>query len=107
MGVEVHGTVTEGFEPVREAFGRNFERLGERGAAVTVYRDGRRVVDLWAGTKDVDGGTGTDTDGTGAEPAFAQGMRVDVVQCRAAQPGAGREFCGQRGSGPAADRVRG
>ncbi|MEV0301607.1 serine hydrolase domain-containing protein [Streptomyces prasinus] len=68
MGVEVHGTVTEGFEPVREAFERNFERLGERGAAVTVYRDGRRVVDLWAGTKDVDGGTDADADGTGAEP---------------------------------------
>ncbi|MGY3202240.1 serine hydrolase domain-containing protein [Streptomyces sp. TE5632] len=55
MGVEVHGTVTEGFEPVGEAFERNFEHLGDRGAAVAVYRDGRRVVDLWAGTKDVDG----------------------------------------------------
>ncbi|WP_139058498.1 serine hydrolase domain-containing protein, partial [Streptomyces prasinopilosus] len=55
MGVEVHGTVAEGFEPVGEAFAGNFERLGERGAAVAVYRDGRRVVDLWAGVKDVDG----------------------------------------------------
>ncbi|MET8609634.1 serine hydrolase domain-containing protein [Streptomyces misionensis] len=52
---DVHGTVAEGFEPVREAFAANFARLGERGAAVTVYRDGHRVVDLWAGTKDVDG----------------------------------------------------
>lgn len=51
----VNGTVAEGFEPVREAFAANFARLGERGAAVAVYRDGRRVVDLWAGTKDVDG----------------------------------------------------
>ncbi len=54
--MDVNGTVAEGFEPVREAFVRNFEALGERGAAVAVYRDGRRVVDLWAGTRDVDGG---------------------------------------------------
>ena len=55
-GVDVNGTVAEGFEPVREAFVRNFATLGEQGAAVAVYRDGRKVVDLWAGTKDVDGG---------------------------------------------------
>ncbi|KIF74848.1 esterase [Streptomyces sp. 150FB] len=54
-GVDVQGTVAAGFEPVRDAFARNFERLGERGAAVTVYRDGHKVVDLWAGTRDVDG----------------------------------------------------
>ncbi len=53
--VDVHGTVAEGFEPVRDAFVRNFAALGERGAAVAVYRDGRKVVDLWGGTKDVDG----------------------------------------------------
>ncbi|WP_189145690.1 serine hydrolase domain-containing protein [Streptomyces lacrimifluminis] len=51
----VNGVVTEGFEPVRDAFVRNFATGGERGAAVTVYRDGRRVVDLWAGVRDVDG----------------------------------------------------
>lgn len=45
-----------GFKPVRDAFLRNFSELGERGAAVTVYRDGRKVVDLWGGTRDVDGG---------------------------------------------------
>ncbi|MET9604413.1 serine hydrolase domain-containing protein [Streptomyces sp. NPDC006512] len=53
--MEVQGTVAEGFEAVREAFVRNFEVLGDRGAAVAVYRDGRWVVDLWAGTKDADG----------------------------------------------------
>ncbi|MFD7132793.1 serine hydrolase domain-containing protein [Streptomyces sp. NPDC059894] len=52
----VNGAVAEGFEPVREAFVRNFEALGDRGAAVAVYRDGRRVVDLWGGTRDVTGG---------------------------------------------------
>ncbi|WP_345595912.1 serine hydrolase domain-containing protein [Streptomyces marokkonensis] len=57
--MDVRGTVAEGFEPVRDAFVRNFTALGDRGAAVTVYRDGRKVVDLWGGTRDVD-----DTDGT-------------------------------------------
>ncbi|MFJ7149611.1 serine hydrolase domain-containing protein [Streptomyces sp. NPDC100445] len=52
--MDVHGTVAEGFEPVGEAFAANFARLGERGAAVTVYRDGHRVVHLWAGDRDVD-----------------------------------------------------
>ncbi|MFF4291569.1 serine hydrolase domain-containing protein [Streptomyces sp. NPDC001633] len=53
--MDVHGTVAEGFEPVGEAFAANFALRGERGAAVAVYRDGHRVVDLWAGTRDVDG----------------------------------------------------
>ncbi|MFI8852643.1 serine hydrolase domain-containing protein [Streptomyces sp. NPDC053499] len=48
----VHGTVADGYEPVRDAFIRNFERRGERGAALAVHRDGRKVVDLWAGTTD-------------------------------------------------------
>ncbi|WP_330458326.1 beta-lactamase family protein [Streptomyces sp. NBC_00820] len=51
----VNGVVAEGFEPVGEAFAANFALLGERGAAVTVYRGGRKVVDLRGGTKDVDG----------------------------------------------------
>ena len=53
--MDVHGTVAEGFEPVRQAFAANFELLGERGAAVAVYRDGHQVVDLRGGTRDVDG----------------------------------------------------
>jgi len=56
--VNVSGAVAEGFEPVREAFVRNFEVLGDRGAAVAVYRDGHKVVDLWGGTRDVDGAVG-------------------------------------------------
>ncbi|MFF8485804.1 serine hydrolase domain-containing protein [Streptomyces antibioticus] len=55
--MDVHGAVAEGYEPVREAFVRNFETLGDRGAAVAVYRDGHKVVDLWGGTRDVDGTT--------------------------------------------------
>ncbi|MGW2898379.1 serine hydrolase domain-containing protein [Streptomyces sp. NPDC001212] len=53
--MDVHGAVAEGFEQVGEAFAANFALRGERGAAVAVYRDGHKVVDLWAGTRDVDG----------------------------------------------------
>ncbi|MFE3518436.1 serine hydrolase domain-containing protein [Streptomyces sp. NPDC059166] len=53
--MDVRGTVTPGFEAVRDAFVRNFEQRGERGAAVALYHHGRKVVDLWAGTRDVDG----------------------------------------------------
>ncbi|MCK7626204.1 beta-lactamase family protein [Streptomyces sp. RS10V-4] len=60
--VDVQGTVEDGFEPVRDAFAANFAERGERGAAVAVYRDGRKVVDLWGGTRDGDARPG------GAEP---------------------------------------
>ncbi|MBP0460577.1 serine hydrolase domain-containing protein [Streptomyces montanisoli] len=53
--MDVQGMVAAGFEPVRDAFVRNFERLGERGAAVAVHREGRKVVDLWAGARDAAG----------------------------------------------------
>lgn len=58
--MDVHGTVTDGFEPVRDAFARNGERRGDRGAAVAVYQDGRKVVDLWGGLRDADAATGGD-----------------------------------------------
>ncbi|MBB5911870.1 CubicO group peptidase (beta-lactamase class C family) [Nocardia transvalensis] len=48
----IDGTVEPGFEPVRDAFARNFAEYGDIGAAVTVYRDGRPVVDLWGGLAD-------------------------------------------------------
>ncbi|WP_433547259.1 serine hydrolase domain-containing protein [Streptomyces sp. CA-294286] len=54
--MDVQGTVTAGFEPVRDAFVRNFRHRGDRGAAVAVYRHGRKVVDLWGGTRDVESG---------------------------------------------------
>ncbi|MBF6175275.1 serine hydrolase domain-containing protein [Nocardia blacklockiae] len=48
----VHGVVEPGFEPVADAFRRNFARHGEIGAAVAVYAGSRPVVDLWAGFRD-------------------------------------------------------
>jgi CubicO group peptidase (beta-lactamase class C family) len=62
--VDVHGHVSPGFEGVRDAFAANFEMepdafnqmLGvdvcEVGSAVSVFRRGEKVVDLWAGVAD-------------------------------------------------------
>jgi CubicO group peptidase (beta-lactamase class C family) len=51
----IHGSVAPGFERVREAFAANFTRddaYREVGAALAVYRDGRSIIDLWAGHAD-------------------------------------------------------
>ena len=45
-----------GFERVRDVSGDNFENNGDVGAALCVYRHGRKVVDLWGGL--ADSGTG-------------------------------------------------
>lgn len=87
----MHGTVAEGFEPVRDAFAANFAALGDRGAAVAVYRDGRKVVDLWGGTRDVDvtDGTADAAGAPGPEPwrrATAQVVRSATKGVAAAVP---------------------
>lgn len=48
----IRGEVDEGYGPVADAFRRNFAERGEVGAACAVYRDGRKVVDLWGGYRD-------------------------------------------------------
>ncbi|MFE0047598.1 serine hydrolase domain-containing protein [Streptomyces albireticuli] len=50
--MEYNGWADEGFGAVADAFGRNFTDHGDLGAAVTVFVDGRKVVDLWGGTAD-------------------------------------------------------
>jgi len=50
--VDVHGSVAAGFEPVADAFARNFVDHGEVGAACAVRVGGDEVVDLWAGIAD-------------------------------------------------------
>jgi CubicO group peptidase (beta-lactamase class C family) len=52
----VEGDVEPGFERVREAFGGNFEHGGDVGAALCVYRHGRKVVDLRGGLADAGAG---------------------------------------------------
>jgi len=50
----VAGDVAAGFEPVREAF-EKAQATDEGGAQLAVYRDGRLVVDLWAGSDPIGG----------------------------------------------------
>jgi len=45
----VGGDVDEGYGKVADAFRRNLSSGQEIGAAVAVYREGRKVVDLWGG----------------------------------------------------------
>jgi CubicO group peptidase (beta-lactamase class C family) len=48
----IAGDVAEGYGGVADAFRRNFAKGRELGAACAVYRDGRKVVDLWGGYRD-------------------------------------------------------
>jgi CubicO group peptidase (beta-lactamase class C family) len=50
--VQIDGFVADGFEPVREAFARNFTDHGEVGAGTALYVDGELKVDLSGGTAD-------------------------------------------------------
>ena len=50
--IDIHGFVSPGFEPVREAFLENFTRRHELGGACAVYHRGEKVVDLWGGVRD-------------------------------------------------------
>ena len=45
----IGGDVDEGYGKVADVFRRNFSSGHEVGAAFSVYRDGRKVVDLWGG----------------------------------------------------------
>jgi CubicO group peptidase (beta-lactamase class C family) len=47
--VVINGNVEPGFEKVKEAFANNFIKLQEIGAACSVFRQGKKVVDLWGG----------------------------------------------------------
>ena len=44
------GDVDEGYGKVADVFRRNLSSGQEVGAAFAVYRDGRKVVDLWGGS---------------------------------------------------------
>jgi CubicO group peptidase (beta-lactamase class C family) len=50
-GTRIAGSVSPGFEPVRDAFAANFTRRHELGGACCVYHRGEKVVDLWGGVR--------------------------------------------------------
>jgi len=49
--VELHGSVSGGFEAVRDAFEENFVRRRELGGACCIFHRGEKVVDLWGGVR--------------------------------------------------------
>jgi CubicO group peptidase (beta-lactamase class C family) len=50
--VEHNGWADERFAAVADVFAKNFAEFGELGAAVTVFVDGRKAVELWGGVAD-------------------------------------------------------
>jgi len=50
----VCGDVDEGYGKVADAFRLNLASGAEVGAALAIYRDGRKVVDLWGGFRNGD-----------------------------------------------------
>jgi len=46
---QIHGDCAPAFSPVRDSFRDNFSQRGEVGAAVCAYKNGRKVLDFWAG----------------------------------------------------------
>ncbi|HET9158280.1 MAG TPA: serine hydrolase domain-containing protein [Myxococcaceae bacterium] len=56
MSDAIEGFVIRGFEPVRDAFLRNFHQGKELGAACCVFHRGEKVVDLWGGIRNASTG---------------------------------------------------
>ena len=48
--LQIHGTVSAGFESVRQLFEQQMHTMAERQAQLCVYYRGEKVVDLWADT---------------------------------------------------------
>src|SRR6187455_3866980 len=49
--IHIHGRISPRFEPVRDAFVRNFASRRELGGACCIYHRGVKVVDLWGGLR--------------------------------------------------------
>lgn len=52
MPYSINGIFDSKFFPVKEAFERNFDDLGEIGAALAIYWQGKKVIDLYGGLCD-------------------------------------------------------
>lgn len=49
---DIQGQCQPGFNAMEQAFKRSFAEFGERGAALTIFHRGEKVVDLWGGSRD-------------------------------------------------------
>jgi CubicO group peptidase (beta-lactamase class C family) len=77
MTTVIHGQVAPGFEPVRDAFARNFTETDEIGAAFCLIRDGDVLVDLYGGYADRKRGTEWAADTI--VPVFSTGKAVTAL----------------------------
>ncbi|MFG3022481.1 serine hydrolase domain-containing protein [Streptomyces sp. NPDC048254] len=80
------GFVAPGFEPLREAFERNFVQYGEVGASCAVYVDGEPKVDLWGGPADVVTGRPWQQDTVGLAYSVTKGATA-ILCCLLADRG--------------------
>lgn len=69
--IRSEGSCDPQFAAVRAVFETNFRDLREIGAALAVYVDGHKVVDLWGGLRER----------TGEKPAWTQDTLVNVYSC--------------------------
>lgn len=60
--VTLRGDVESGYGPMADVFLENFRSCADLGSACTVYVEGRKVVDLWAGIADARSGRPWDAD---------------------------------------------
>lgn len=80
------GFVAPGFEPLREAFDRNFAQCGEVGASCAVYVDGELKADLWGGLADVITGERWHADTVGLAYSVTKGATA-ILCCLLADRG--------------------
>ncbi len=52
--IEINGFVEQGFEKIKDEFIDNFTKREDVGAACSIYVEGKKVVDLWGGFKDLE-----------------------------------------------------
>ena len=70
----ISGSVAAGWEPLRAAFERNFERNLELGAQLAVYKDGDLVVDLHGCAP-----AAADYDGDTLQNVFSSGKNLEAI----------------------------
>src|SRR5215471_14101671 len=70
----IQGSVSKGFEVVRDAFLENFSSRRELGAACCVYHQGEKVVDLWGGSRNKATGEPWEEDTTVIVHSATKGM---------------------------------
>lgn len=86
MTVAVEGAVSDGFEPVAEAFREAFDEEPDMGGALAIVHEGRMVVDLWGGVADARTGRPWERDTLSVIFSCTKGM-MSILAARLAQEG--------------------